>query len=337
MNKTLISRQLSSFGIPLLLLLSIILIAKSTIHNTNASALSFGITFDLLLTVPVIYFLLIRRTDIPKITIVPLFIIGMAVATIILPSGNQQFLRWAKTWILPIVETMVLILIAFKVRLGIKRYKATKESARDFFTTLKSTCSEVLPKVVVIPFATEIAVFYYGFLHWKRFVPKQNEFTYHKNSGIVTLLVAIILIVVIETSVIHILLLKWSLTAAWVMTALSTYTAIQLFGFLKSIIKRPISIVGNKLCLRYGILSEANVEVENIDLIELTTKSIEFTKETRRLSPFGDLENHNIVIRLKRECTLSGLYGITKTFRTIVLFVDNKDDFKRQLESLREH
>lgn len=337
MNKTLTGRQLSSFGIPLLLLVSIILIAKSTIYNINSSALSFGITFDLLLTIPLVYFLLIRKTDIPKITIVPFFIVGIVVATMILPSENQQFLRWAKTWILPMVETLVLILIVYKVRLAIKQYKATKESALDFFTALKNACSEVLPKVAVIPFATEVAIFYYGFIHWKRLVPKKNEFTYHKNSGIVALLIAIIFIVGIETSIIHILLSKWSLTAAWIMTALSIYTAIQLFGFLKSIIKRPISIAGNKLFLRYGILSEANIDIENIDLVELTTKSIEFSKETRKLSPFGDLESHNVVIRLKGECNLSGLYGINKKFKAIALFVDNKDDFKKQIESIKEN
>jgi len=336
MNKTLSWKQLSSFGIPLLLLAAIILTAKSVIFTINPSALSFGITFDLLFTIPVIYFLLIRKTDIPKITIVPIFIVGIIVATMILPSENQQFLRWVKVWILPIVETLVLILIIYKVRLAIRGYRENKESTPDFFTALKNACSEILPKVAVIPFATEVAVFYYGFIHWKKLAPKKNEFTYHKNSGIVTLLIAIIFIVGIETAVIHILLLKWNLTAAWIMTALSIYTAIQLFGYLKSIMKRPISIVGNKLYLRYGILSEANVDIEDIDLVELSTKSIEFDKETRNLSPFGELDSHNVVINLKRVCTLSGLYGINKKFTTIALFVDNKDDFKKQIENIKE-
>ena len=72
-------------------------------------------------------------------------------------------------------------------------------------------------------------------------------------------------------------------------------------------------------------------------MVELTTKSIEFNKEVRKLSPFGDLENHNVVIRLKRECTLSGLYGISRKFKVIALFVDNKEDFKKQIESIKEH
>ena len=255
----------------------------------------------------------------------------------ILPSENQQFLGWAKTWMLPIVETAVLIMILYKVHLAIKQYKTTKETELDFFTALKSACSEALPKIVVIPFATEIAVFYYGFIHWKRLTPKRNEFTYHKNSGVVSFLIAIIFILLIETTVIHILLLQFSLKAAWIMTALSIYTALQFNGFLKSIIKRPISIAGNKLFLRYGILSEACIDIENIDFIELTTKSIEFDKDTRRLSPFGDLEGHNVYIGLKRECTLSGLYGINRKFRAIALFVDNKEDFRKQIESIKEH
>ena len=40
------------------------------------------------------------------------------------------------------------------------------------------------------------------------------------------------------------------------------------------------------------------------------SKDIEFNKETRKLSPLGELESHNIIIRLNKENTLIGLYGM---------------------------
>ena len=119
---------------------------------------------------------------------------------------------------------------------------------------------------------------------------------------------------------------------AWTLTAVSMYTVIQLMGFLKSIALRPIAIKENKVFLRYGILSEAIVDIQNIESVEITSKTIEFDKLTRRLSPFGKMEGHNVVLRLKTESIVSGLYGLNSNFKALALHIDNKDEFKRQVD-----
>lgn len=321
------------FGIPLLIIGLLVFITKSNIFSTNPTTLSIGVTFDLLLTVPLVYFLLIRKTNIPKTTVVPFLIVGIIICSLILPTENQYYLNLFKTWVLPIVELSILSFVIFKVRKGIKRYKLNKTESFDFFTTLKSTCYEILPKSVVIPVVTEIAVFFYGFVHWKKRKLKDNEFSYHKDSGTVTLLIAIIFIVAIETITFHILLSKWNTTVAWILTFLSIYSGIQIFGFVKSMFKRPISIENNKLFLRYGIMNETTIDLTNIDSIEISSKDIELNTETRKLSFLGELESHNVVIRLKKENTLIGLYGIKRTYRNLALHVDNKIEFKNQINN----
>ncbi len=334
MNKTLtLQKLLIIFGIPILMILSMILIARSSIFNLYSNKLTLGVTLDLLLTIPLVYFLLIRNTSIPKTTTVPLMIFGLIIGSIILPSENQYYLNLFKTWVFPVIEIVVISFIIFNVRKTIKKLKRNKAFAFDFFSTLKETCNEILPKRVVMPVVTEIAVFYYGFIYWKKRDLNKNEFSYHKNSGTISLLVAIIFIIGIETVAFHFLLLKWSDTAAWVLTFLSIYSAIQIFGFLKSIIKRPISIEDNKLKLRYGILSEVSINLNEIESLVLTSKEIEFNKKTRKLSPFGELESHNVVIRLKKENTLCGLYGIKRKFTTLAFYIDNKEEFKNQIEN----
>lgn len=310
-----------------------VFLSKSTIFNANPSILSTGITFDLLLTVPLVYFLLIRKTSIPKTTVVPILIIGIVICTLILPTENQYYLNLFKTWILPIVELSILSFVIFNIRKGIKRYKQNKTESFDFFTTLKSTCYEILPKGLVIPVVTEIAVFYYGFIYWKKRKLRENEFTYHKDSGTVTLLIAIIFIVAIETVTIHILLAKWNVIVAWILTCLSIYSGIQIFGFGKSMIKRPISIENNKLFLRYGIMNQTTIDLENIDSIEISSKDIELNKETRKLSFLGELESHNLVIRLKEENTLNGLYGIKRKYKNLALHVDKKNELKERINN----
>lgn len=334
MNKAIsIQKNLIIFGIPLLIIGLMVLIVKSSMFINSPNELSIGITFDLLLTVPLVYFLLIRKTKIPKTTVVPFLVLGIAICTLILPSENQYYLNLFKTWIFPIVELSILSFVIYNVRKGIKRYKLNKTESFDFFTTLKNTCYEILPKGIVIPVVTEIAVFYYGFLYWKKRELKENEFSYHKDSGTITLLIAIIFIVAIETVVFHILLAKWNSIAAWVLTFLSIYSGIQIFGFLKSMLKRPISIESDRLYLRYGIMTETTIDLKDIDIVEISSKDIETNKEIRKLSFLGELEGHNIIIRLKKENELIGLYGIKRKYRNLALYVDDKIEFKNRINS----
>ena len=334
MNKTInIQKGLVIFGIQLLLIGLMIVIAKSPIFIANKDYLAIAITFDLLLTVPLIYFLFIRKTTIPKTTVVPFLIIGIVVCSLILPIENQYYLSLFKTWILPIVELSILSFVIYNVVKAIKRYKKNKANSFDFYTTLKETCYEILPKGIVIPVVTEIAVIYYGFINWKKQILKPGEFSYHKNSGTISLLVAIIFIIGVETVVLHILLAKWSTIAAWILSILSIYSAIQLFGFLKSMLKRPISIENDTLYLRYGIMNESVVNIKTIDSIALFTKDIELNKETRKLSFLGNLEGHNVMIKLKKEHTLIGLYGIKRKFKVLVLYIDNKVEFVNQINN----
>ena len=334
MNRTIsIQKNLILFGIPLLVIGLMTLLAKSSIFKSNPEMLASGITFDLLLTVPVVFFLLVRKTNIPKTTVVLILILGIIVATTILPSENQYYLNLFKTWVLPVVELTILSFAVYNARKAIQLYKKNREKTFDFFTTLKITCYSIFPKIAVMPIVTEIAVFYYGFIYWKKRDLRQNEFSYHRDSGTIALLSGVIFIVAIETIVIHIILSKWSNLAAWIFTFLSIYTAVQIFGFLRSMLKRPISIEKNKLYLRYGIMNESTIDLREIDSVEISSKSIESNEKTRTLSIFGDLENHNVVIRLNKENTMNGLYGIKRKYKVLALYVDDKVQFKNQMEN----
>jgi hypothetical protein len=330
MNNTIgLQKKLLILGVPLLMIATMIWISKSSFFKTHSDTLAIGITVDLLLTIPFIYFLGIRKTRIPKTTIVPFLLIGMVVCSFILPSENQYYLSLFKTWVFPIIEISIISFVVYKIRKATLSYRKKKGSSLDFFTTLKNTCYEILPKGVVIPVVTEIAVFYYGFIYWKKRILKENEFSYHKESGTISLLVAILLIITTETIVFHVLLGKSSTTAAWIFTCVSIYSGIQIFGFLKSIYKRPIFIKDGKLYLRYGIMNESIIDLKNIESVEISSKDLELDKKTRKLSFLGALESHNIIIKLQKENTLTGLYGIERTYTTIAIHVDDKNSFKK--------
>lgn len=327
-----INRNLINFGIPLALIGTLILLMKSSFLNGN-DILNFAITVDLLLIVPLVYFLLIRKSEIPNTTVIPVMIIGLLVGSYFLPQQSQTYLSIFKTWALPVIEISALIFVLIKVQGAIRKYKALKGSTPDFFNALVNTCQEILPKRLVLPFATEVAVFYYGFINWKTRETRENEFSYHKKSGTPALFYAVVLVIVVETVAIHFLLTQWSSVAAWILTALSIYTAIQVFGFAKSLSKRPISINKDSLTLRYGILNEVEIPLSDIDKVELSRKSLEKKGLTRTLSPLDETESHNVIISLKEENELIGLYGIKKKFNVLGLHIDEPKEFSERIEN----
>ncbi len=300
----------------------------------NPGPVSMGITVDLLLSVPLIHFLLTRSTPLPRITILIFLMAGLLVATLIVPPEHQELLHFTEKWILPAIEGIVVVLVVRKVREVIKDYNTNGQAGGDFYTVLKYVCARLLPGFLATIMASEIAVIYYGFIQWRKVVPNKYQFTYHRNSGTNSLLITLIFLIIVETIVMHLLVAKWSSALAWTLTIASAYAVIQIQGFLKSIILRPIIVADNRVFLRYGVLSETIIEIENIESINITNTAIEHDKTTRSLSSFGKLEGHNVVIAVRNERMISGLYGRNRKFRTLALFVDNKDEFKRQVDQL---
>ena len=319
---------------PLILILSLILITLSVGFKENAKVFSMALTFDLLITIPLFYFLLIRKSKISKTTIVPLMILGMVTGKYLIPGEHQYYLDLFQSWALPLIEISVVSFVIFKVYKTVQSYRVTREDTPDFYSALTSTCREVLPKPVAIPFATEIAVFYYGFFLWKKKKLRENEFSYHKESGSVSLFAVLIFLIIIETVVLHILLALWNETIAWVLSLVSVYTILQLFGFLRSMYNRPIIISTDKLILRYGIMKEVEIDLGNIASIEISDREIECDEKTAKLALLDKLESHNMILHLHRKSYLTGLYGNTKEFEVIALHVDDKEKFRRKLEAL---
>ncbi|MEM1323153.1 MAG: hypothetical protein AAGG75_23005 [Bacteroidota bacterium] len=337
MSKALNFRQcLLIFGTPLFIILSMILLSRSAIFLNDPSGLSTAITFDLLLTSPLLYLFLIRNTTISKLTALPFFVVGLLVASFILPADQQWALSQFKTYVFPVIELAVLGTVIYKVRQTIKAYQRQKAVTPDFFTALRSAATSLLPRRLTGPVITEIAIIYYGFIHWKERPLAAHEFSYHKRSGMVSILGVFIFLIIVEAGVVHLLLERWSPLAAWILTFLSIYTCLQVFGIIRSLPKRPIAIREDRLELRFGILSETDIPLEFIERVENSRKRIDLKKGGVKSSTLDDLESHNTIIYLKEEHKLSGFYNIKKRFHTIALHVDEPQRFKIQLETAVE-
>lgn len=323
------------FGIPLLIILFLAILPKTQAFQGAPADMSMAILLDLLITVPIVYFFVIRKTKIPKFTVIYPFLIGILIAGFIIPIEYQALLSKVKFIAVPLIEVGLVSTLIYKIVQLNKSFKQQTNNENDFYDNLLIACNEIFAGRIGRVLATEIAVFYYLFSTKKKTAIHENEFTYFKKNGIKTVLIVILFVLLIELFAMHLLLAKWNETVAWVVTLLSVYAMFQILSILKSFNKRLLSINYHTktLHLRYGFASQTSIPFECIERIEKTSKTLE-EKEHLKLSVFDMLDAHNIIIYLNQKQTIDRIYGIQKPYKSIALFVDDKELFVSKIEEL---
>lgn len=298
MNAATLNRNslLLIYGLPALVILSATVIAFTPLIATYPE-LAVGITYDLTLSAPLLYLFLIRKTAIPKTTVVPIFVGGIVIASFLLPKEQQFHLDLIKIWLLPVIEIGGLAFISYTAYNTFKTFKSLKGKSSDVFEILRETCQKTIGiPILANVFAFEIAVFYYALFGWKKLEPNETNFTYHKKSGKVPLFGIIIFLITVETFVLHVLVAEWNNIVAWVLTVPSTYFVVQLFAHLKAISQRPVEITDGKLFVRYGLFGDAEIDIENIENIEFLSVMPVQKERIKHLAILGELEQFNTAL-----------------------------------------
>ena len=356
MTTTFLTRNsvLIIYGIPLLLLWVCIALGLSSVSSTYPE-LAIGITYDLTISVPLIYLFLIRKTEISKLTVIPFFTGGMIIASYLLPIEQQYHLSSIKFWLFPALEVVGLGYIGWLTYRTVKTFKAEKGKDPDRYKVIRiilaNFVNELVSKNMLVNgfriqtrgkrlnltwlsdmLAFEASALYYAFLSWKRIERPNNTFTYHRNSGNIALFGAAILIVAAETFVLHFILAEWNEVLAWAVTIPSLYMLLQLFAHIKAVYQRPIEITSNKLIVRYGLLGDTEINLDNILSVECCSTFPEGVNDIKRVSLLGELEQFNTIIKMKKIETFIGFYGMKSKYKTLVLYVDENHRFKKLIE-----
>jgi len=332
MNKVLPLNYLK-LGFPFLILSFLVFLSTSNLFYEAQSQLSIAILLDLVITIPIVYYLIIRNSKIPNFTIVYSIVIGLVVAGYIIPEENQELLSKVKLFAIPAIEVGILSLLIYKIRNLRKTYTNINQN-EDFYDRLLIACNAVFPGRVGKVLATEVAVFYYLFAGKQKKKSLTNGYTYFKKSGIRTTIGVFLMLILTETIIVHVLVEKWNPNVAWVLTFIGTYTMFQIISILISMSKRLINIdhESDTLILRYGFGCQTSIPFSMIDRIEKSKKSVSDLENYISLSLFDILDSNNLIIHLKGENILYKIYGIEKKYKSISLFVDDIDQFVSEVE-----
>lgn len=319
--------------IPVFLWLLLTLLIESKYYSSRISNF---IVFDLLVTIPLLYFLSIRKKETNKITVLSVFVLSVVIGSSILPKEDQLFLEIVKSFIVPVIEICVVSFVIYKARLLYKSIHKN-EHRGDFFDAITIACHEVLPKSLAIFLATEISVFYYIFFSWKKTKLKPNEYSYDKEGTYKGIFLGFALILIIETFVLHMFLIKSNALLAWITSLLSVYTLLQIMAIYKTISKRPIYIdeKNKELILRFSIVGKATIALDNIKLIKTSTADLK-NPNIQYFSFIGSLSGHNTIVSFKEPVYYESLYGRRKEAIALAFIVDDKITFQKKIKELIE-
>lgn len=333
-QKLTVNRRIWAFGVPLFILCFSVTLALSNYAATYPELYA-GITYDLILLVPLTFYFL-SKGKMSKF-IVGLFVsVGIITAFLIIPESEQFHFNLIRYFLLPAIELTIIGSVVYVTYKTISSAKKRTNERTDYLTTfqysgVKGFGNDFFGKL----FGSELAMIHYAFFDWKSNPISENEFSYHKKNGTISLLAGVLMIIVIETIGVHFLLAKWSGTVAWILTILSLYTFIMLFAHLKAITRRPHKLHSDSLELKLGLFGTTVIPFQNIEKIDFTDKiSDEIKKSACQFTALGDMESFNTVIELKDKVECEFIYGIKRKYKILLFNIDDKEQFKRKFKKL---
>jgi hypothetical protein len=274
-------------------------ILRSRLFATNPDLAAFGVTFDLTITIPLLYwFFVVRGGKASPLSIVPVFIGGTLLAALLVPRAYQQFLSQLKWIAVPAAEVVLLVAVA--------RSK-----------TMRGRLFEVVQ--------SEASMFRYAFLGWRE-QPAEVEghaFTVHERSGWSTILACIIVLIVAEGLGMHLLLSRWSTIAAWAWTGFDLWAIVWLLGDYQALRLRRSSIDAEALHLRYGVRWSVSVPLAKIVSVEEVRAESDWKRKD--VLKVAMLEEPRWLVTFDEPVVVKGLAGLRKTVRALALLPDDDE------------
>ncbi|HEY1495174.1 MAG TPA: hypothetical protein VGF49_11560 [Candidatus Solibacter sp.] len=296
------------------------LIAFLLVRITPRPVVGIGAALDVAFTVPALYFFLVIRGGLqPLISLLPLFLLGLLRATYLAPQ-----IAWARPAVAASAELAVVALIALRLRRGLR----AAEADTDILSRIAAAAREIVPSAKVAAIlAGEIAVFYYALACWwqQPHAPEGSRaFSIHQQSGVADLFTVLAGVSLIETVLVHLVVMRRSVAAAWALSALGIYAMLWLVAMARSFVLRPVLVKDGQLIARSGMLWTVRVPLADITLVE--------SGDTTCAMKLPPASQPNVVLRLAQPVIACGLYGMTRRVSTLALAIDDQIAFVRAIQ-----
>ena len=313
-------RPAALFGASAVLVVGIcIAVLRSRAFAANPDLAAWGITFDLTISLPLLYwFFVVRGGKARPLTIVPVFLLGTMLATALIPHAQQAFLRQLGRVVVPVAELLLVTALVGRI---IAARREPNPSSDPYDRIAKAANTLAGEGVMANVITSEAAMFYYAFFGWRRQPPmRERAVTFHERNGWSTILACILVIIAAEGLAMHLLLAQWKSVAAWCWTALDLWALIWLLGDYQALRLRRTWIDDEALHIQYGLRWTITVPREQIASVEEIRNESWKRKEILRIAI---LDAPRWKVTLREPLVARGLLGLRKRIVAIALLPDD--------------
>ncbi len=279
-----------------------------------------AVSIDLTLFVPALWYLfLVRGRGLPAVTVVPVFLLSLLTAPLVLPAGDPGALPLIG-WLGVPAELLLLGLVVRQMARARRTARAVGDS--DVLSRLRAAARTALGNErAAAVVAWEFAVLYYALLSWRAKAQPTDEetYSYHRKSTYAGVVIALLLAIAAEAVPVHLLLSRWSVKAAWVVTALGVYGALWLIGDYRAMRLRPTRVGGDGLALRFGLRWGLDVPLALVRSVQESGRADAATDADLSLALRGA---RTVRLELAGPLVAHGFYGRKKVVRSVEVGAD---------------
>lgn len=285
-----------------------------------------ALSFDLLVTLPGSYYLLVARPREQRWwTVVAVAVLGMLrTAMLVAPAAPARLILGAA------IEAGVMGVLGMRARAA---WRARGPNDDPLLVLGRIMPESSLPLAAAIV-SSELAVFYYGLLSWGRrphVASGLRPFSVHQRSGATAVLYLMAAMGVLETAVVHIVAQHWSVRAAWTLTAFDLYGVLWIVAAARALVLRPIVVGADTIVFRVSLWWTVAVDRTNVAEVRPFTGTRVKRGSTDPLS-LAWFSTPSALVRFHEPVSVTGLWGRNKTAAAIAVPIDDVDGFVRAVE-----
>jgi hypothetical protein len=290
-----------------------------------------AVLVDLVVVVPLVYYLLFLRGRKWPVGLVPVFLLSLVGASLVLPGDNRQLLSRVRLLALP-AELGLVGLLLWRVRRVFAGLGAGGAETDVLDRLDQSFCRVLSNRRLASALAYEVSVLYYGLFCWRRRPARADghSFSYHRTSGYGALILTLIMVSAVEIVGMHLLVRLWSGTVAWLLTALGVYAVLWMAGDYQAVRLRPVVAADDALLVRVGLRWSVPIPYALIEQVQPRGKE-SLSKRTPGYLRASLLTEPRMILVLRGAVRARGPYGLEKEVRRVGLAVDETDRLRAVL------
>lgn len=323
------ARTLRRIALPLLACLALYGIDLACAAAVPAAGRAFtanmAVPFDLMVCVPALFYVLVvRRGGLSPLLVLPVIWAGSFVSLQFATPGQFSLL-------LPLSVGAVAVegcIAVHELRRFARAYRAARaasEQPLDWFSEafLALVCNERAARLAGL----ECTMWYYAAASWRRtpHVPAgYRAFSSHKQSGYVAVVGVMLGVMAVETVAVHLLVARWSVLAACLLTLLSAYTVLWMVADARAVVLNPLLVSNTELVARWGLISCERVPLALVARVG-SQEPAAGKRERLNLAAMGA---QPCWIELEEPIEVRGLLGAPRTVRAIKVSPDEAAAFR---------